>query len=406
MKKMARILVVDDDEAVLQSFQVILSVAGHEVETARGGREAIKRIRKDTYDLVLVDLVMPDVGGLEVLREVREVSPDAAVVIITGHASLDSAVQAVRAGANDYLLKTATTPEIMIALERSLEKQRLNSELRRRNRELAAVNAVARAVSQTLDLDTMLQSALEQTRNTLDLFMGAIWLLDEQEPKMRLVAHLNLLPGLEEKMMEIELGKGIEGQVAQTLEPIIVKEWDTYPDAALRLPDQTASLVSVPLYAKGKLFGVMSFLAQGDREIIPEDVEVLKAVANQIALGIDNAQLFAQVRRKSEELEMMNRELVETRDQLVKQERLAAIGQIGLTVRHEINNPLTAIMGRADWLLETHPELPEEVRLDLEVIFQMSKRISHVVNRLRKVEDKTTTYIGDAKMIDLGELSN
>ena len=162
----------------------------------------------------------------------------------------------------------------------------------------------------------------------------------------------------------------------------------------------------MPLYAKGKLFGVMSFLAQGDREIIPEDVEVLKAVANQIALGIDNAQLFAQVRRKSEELEMMNRELVETRDQLVKQERLAAIGQIGLTVRHEINNPLTAIMGRADWLLETHPELPEEVRLDLEVIFQMSKRISHVVNRLRKVEDKTTTYIGDAKMIDLGELSN
>ena len=74
-----------------------------------------------------------------------------------------------------------------------------------------------------------------------------------------------------------------------------------------------------------------------------------------------------------------------------------------MTVGHEINNPLTAILGRADWLLDTHPDLPDDVQSDLKVIRQMSRRISEVVKKLRSAEDRTVACIGDARMIDIGD---
>ena len=163
----ARILVVDDDESVLRSFELMLEGAGYCVQLARSGEEALEQLR-DGYDLVLADLKMPGLDGIGLLREAKETSPDTGVVIVTGHASLDTAIEAVREGASDYLLKMATTPMIMVAIERALEKQRLTLELRRRNQALAALHGVAAAVSATLELPELLERALDETLSTLD----------------------------------------------------------------------------------------------------------------------------------------------------------------------------------------------------------------------------------------------
>jgi len=400
MGEEAKILVVDDDESALRSFELMLGGIGYCVRVAQSGEEAIERLH-DRYDLVLADLRMPGLDGISLLRKVREISPDTGVIIVTGHASLDTAIEAVREGASDYLLKMATPPAIMVAVERALEKQRLRLQLQRQNRALATLHAVAAAVSATLQLADLLEHTLDETLSALEVSSGAIWLFDDQTRMLELAACKNSPEGLEESYGTIPVGVGIEGRVFQTGKLMIIDDVHNHPDISLSAPN-VGSLVSVPLAVRGNVLGVMSILVPADSIMSNERVDLLRGVANQIAVGIENARLYQQVVEQAHELERANAELVATRDALVKKERLAAIGQIGLTIGHEIRNPLTAIWGRADWMLEAFPDLPAEVMSDLRVIQEMSRRINQVVKKLQAAEDRTVACIGDTRMIDIG----
>lgn len=402
MDEGARVLVVDDDESVLRSMEMMLEGAGYSVQLARDGREAIAQLH-DHFDLMLADLKMPGLDGISLLRKVKEISPETGVVIITGHASLDTAIEAVREGASDYLLKMATTPVIMVAIERALEKQRLTLQLQRQNRALATLHAVAAAVSATLELSQLLGHALDETLSALEVPSGALWLFNDQTKMLELSVCRNCPDGLEESFGTVPVGVGIEGQVFETGQLMIIEDVDTHPDMSLTSPG-VGSLVSVPLAAKGRVLGVMSVWLPVGLAIGKERIDLLRGVASQIAVGIENARLYQRVVEQARALESANAELVATRDALVKKERLAAIGQIGLTIGHEINNPLTAIWGRADWILEAFPDLPEEVQSDLCVIQTMSRRISQVVKKLRNADDRTVASIGDARMIDIGDV--
>jgi len=135
---------------------------------------------------------------------------------------------------------------------------------------------------------------------------------------------------------------------------------------------------------------------------ISEDVLTsLRIFASQAAIAIANARLFEDVVHMAEQIERQNKELLETRDRLVKAERLAAIGQIGLTIRHEVNNPLTGILGLTQWLLGQETDLSESVRNDLQTIEEMAIRIRDIIKKLENVEDRTTVYLGNTRMIDL-----
>jgi DNA-binding response OmpR family regulator len=121
----ASILVVDDEPAVRSFLGEMLAEKGRQVTPARNGEEALARISLREYDLVLLDLKMPGMGGTQVLERVRERCPDTAVIVLTGHGSLETAVQALRQGALDYLFKPCRTAQLRESVERALrERQR------------------------------------------------------------------------------------------------------------------------------------------------------------------------------------------------------------------------------------------------------------------------------------------
>src|SRR5947209_17422023 len=122
----AKILVVDDEPNVLLTLTAILQYEGYEVDGAGGGAEAIAAVHQHHYDLVLTDLKMAEIDGLAVLEEVRRSSPQTVTLMMTGYASLDSAVDAVQRGAYEYLLKPVEVPNLKLAVERSLERKRLS----------------------------------------------------------------------------------------------------------------------------------------------------------------------------------------------------------------------------------------------------------------------------------------
>ena len=124
MKPHASLLVVDDEE----TFRVVLSHElerlGYAVRTAPSGEAGILALADD-IDVVLLDLRLPDMDGMEVLRRIREKNPGADVIMLTGHGSIDTAIEAIRAGAFDYIAKPCPLGELEVRIQRALERQSL-----------------------------------------------------------------------------------------------------------------------------------------------------------------------------------------------------------------------------------------------------------------------------------------
>jgi DNA-binding response OmpR family regulator len=117
------ILVVDDEETMRRSLADILRLEGYQVQVAPNGEAALVLIRKESFDLILLDLKMPGIDGLEVLQFVSKTVPDTEVILLTAHGSLESAIEALRLEAHDYLLKPASPKQILASVSSALVRR-------------------------------------------------------------------------------------------------------------------------------------------------------------------------------------------------------------------------------------------------------------------------------------------
>jgi len=136
MRDSARILVVDDEEDLRQGLAETLQGEGHQVETAAEGWGALEQARALRFDLALVDLKMPGMDGMVVLDQLKQLSPETLVVMITGHATVESAVAAMKLGAYDYLAKPFKLEQVRLVVRRAVEQKRLADENRRLRQEV------------------------------------------------------------------------------------------------------------------------------------------------------------------------------------------------------------------------------------------------------------------------------
>jgi len=123
MAKSSRILIVDDEPAIRETLAEMLDTEGREIVTAASGEEALVLLQKGSFDLMLLDLVMPGLGGLQVMEKARKLAPGTIIIMLTAHGTLSSAIQAMRHGAHDYLLKPASVPKIMASVEEGLRRR-------------------------------------------------------------------------------------------------------------------------------------------------------------------------------------------------------------------------------------------------------------------------------------------
>ena len=124
-----QILVVDDDDTILKVIQRFLGDQGYQVDTTLSGKRAVEKERKSRYDLVILDLVLPDMNGLEVLKAIKKEDSSVSVLIMTGHGKIETAVQAMKLGADDYLQKPfKTLDELSMAIKRIKEYRNLRAE--------------------------------------------------------------------------------------------------------------------------------------------------------------------------------------------------------------------------------------------------------------------------------------
>jgi two-component system response regulator PilR (NtrC family) len=144
-----KILVVDDEKSLREVMSIMLKRAGYDVTEASDGDQAIGQVNKEIYDLVITDLRMPKADGMDVLKAVKSLSPETVVLVVTAFGTADSAVEAMKQGAYDYLTKPFQIDEVQLIIRNALEKRRLSTENMLLKREIASQSSFAQIVGQS-----------------------------------------------------------------------------------------------------------------------------------------------------------------------------------------------------------------------------------------------------------------
>jgi signal transduction histidine kinase len=155
MSKPSRILVVDDELGIREGCRRALTPHGFEVEVAENAAMGLRKLREDQFDVLLLDIMMPGMSGLEMLRQVRQLAPDIIVIIITGYATVELSVQAIQEGAHDFLAKPFTSELLLQVIERELERRDLRREAGRARALEEETRELARSKAELEKLDAI-----------------------------------------------------------------------------------------------------------------------------------------------------------------------------------------------------------------------------------------------------------
>ena len=395
------ILIVDDDATIRDVVSALLTEKGCQHQVAGSAEEAMEKLGSARTAVALVDLVLPGMGGLDLLSEVKAASPDTEVVIMTSHASLETAIEAIKRGAYDYLRKPFEELEaVWITIQRALDKRMLSiknrelvSDLKQRNQELQAtvkrlssLIEAGRAMSSIYAVSELLDFFIGLVTDELGVDRASLMLLDEKTRELRIAASRGIADELVESI-RVKMGEGIAGWVAQKGKPILVKDVVADPRVQGNInPNLSNSFISspivlsIPIKLQEKVLGVINATNKRSGETFNDnDMAFLYGLAGQAAVAIENAGHFEELREAYQSLKA-------TQGQLVSSERLKALGQMAAGVAHDFNNILNGILGRTQLLLQQlrAPDVDlEGARSELEVVERLSREGAESVKRIQ-----------------------
>ncbi|ETW93424.1 MAG: hypothetical protein ETSY1_39285 [Candidatus Entotheonella factor] len=160
----AKLLLIDDEKRLRENLRLLLESEGYSVDTAEDGSEGIQYLQQAAYDIVITDVMMNDVNGFQVMDYISTHAPDTLVIVITGFASTDSVIEALRQGAYDYIAKPFDIDIILIALERALEKLKLRNQVKQYTEDLEL--RVAKRTASLQELNAQLHDEIAERRRT------------------------------------------------------------------------------------------------------------------------------------------------------------------------------------------------------------------------------------------------
>lgn len=303
-----RILLIDDDQGLRKTLADILSARGYEVLTARCGAEGLAMARERSVNLALIDLGLPDTSGIDVLKRIRADHPAMAAIILTGSATLGSAVEATNQGAFSYLLKPYDVDQLLVNIKRALERQnadeqvlRRSADLERSNEELKALREISEAIGKTLDLRELLSEALGVfvgLRTFSFAVKGAIFLAEGE--KLRLASSVGFSEAATLECGSVPFGKCLCGLAAATREVIVSRDSEKDGRHTTRLPQASPHAhIAIPLKTGGKLVGVLVLYAPPDAKFDDGLVGLCVAAGSQLATAVENATLFEATKSSS-----------------------------------------------------------------------------------------------------------
>ena len=294
----ARVLLVDDDRTFLDILTDTLREAGCFVDATTNGADALRRTQGGSYDVALLDLIMPGMGGLELGDRIKAASPDTEVLILTGHADLDSAIQGIKHRVFDYLEKTKLdVTRLERVIKEATERARLtraNRELQERvaemNRRLQALVDVSARLAAEPHLDRVLETLVAAARQLMRSEASRALIFTRTHGEGWLI-ETGAGDGVEAiKGARLRTDEGLARAAAETGQPVVAvhaKQDPRYSPRCDELRTRRAGFLAAPMRV-GSLTGAL-VVAGAEGEYSPEDQQLLFALARQGAAALQNA---------------------------------------------------------------------------------------------------------------------
>jgi len=350
-----RVLVVEDDDTVADVLREVLMDQPFQCVFAASAEEALARLALEPPDLILTDISLPGKSGLDVMREARALDPEVAVILMTGYASVQTAIDALRQGADDYVTKPFDDiADLPVMVEKRLRNRRLRAENRALMEELRIKNEVLQRHEQELrekveqatwqlgtlyrvsmeigagiDLEPMLRRIVETTAQIMAAPAAVVYLHHEEAAEYRAAAaHGVVLEDAAEGRPQVLVGSGPVGMCAFDLRPVRHGGDGAPPFAVPGVQGGASSLLAVPLVQGHQALGVLVALDKPGG-FDAGDQEFLSLFASQVAVQIRNSQLF----EHTKSLDRLKSEFV-------------------AVVSHETRTPLTSVKGALELLFD------------------------------------------------------
>ncbi len=333
MDKQIRILVVDDETKICYLIEELLKQEGFLVDVCFSSIKALEIMKETAYQMLITDLKMPGIDGLELIRKCKEYNPEIKTIMVTGYTTVDTAVQSLRHGVDDFITKPfnifelkKTVKQILHTHQTSLENKRhlkdlitkspdlniqkqeltenmfatgeqlseANKKLVQSIKELDTINMISKTITSVLDIDELLDRCLGEINRKLNIQHSSIMLIDENRNELLVRAsrgyRSSQVLGKTQKIDE-----GIAGRVVKDKKPILVQDIrrDDRFNRNERPDYKTKSFVSVPLVLRERVLGVINVIDKiAGEDFCESDVNLLCTIADQVSIAIENARLY------------------------------------------------------------------------------------------------------------------
>jgi signal transduction histidine kinase/CheY-like chemotaxis protein len=391
-----RVLVVDDERSVRVFSVRVLDRLGYEAKSVASGEEGLELLGREHFDVLITDVMMPGMTGIELLTQARVLVPNLAVIVVTGFGTLDLATKALRAGAQDFLSKPFGTPDLEAAVEHALSQMRIAEE-RMRFRVLLPLFDLNRGSLQDVDIKALCSDIVEIAKNETGADGAALLLIDDARGAEHLVlqATAGQVPDALSQCAPL-LADMREGDEA------LMVTADDAPSGEIAQHMCKAGVGSVlctPLSAPNRSIGLLALTKKSRQDSFGKgDIEMISALAMHGATLIENALLVTKLEAWNRDLEARvearTRELKVAQEKLLRSERLATIGKLGAGIAHELRNPLGVVSNSVYYLKSRLGDTQAKVAKHLNIIERevgaANKIISDLMGFVRTTDVEVT----------------
>ena len=292
-----KILVVDDEHMIRNLCSHILSDEKYQVTTASNGAAALEELNRSTTDLLITDIKMPGMDGLELFERVKKLNQDIVTIFITGHGSLDTAIESLMRGVDGFVLKPFTQQELVNAVERAISRSRLKKE-NIRLKALIPLFEISKLLVTEVDLTNLFKIITDVLVQEFSADRVSLMLIDEVSGAL-LIRASHGLPADIASRAQRKPGEGVSGLVINSRKPLIISS-GRHPDPkvmdVMNRENMPSSCMSVPLIGKNKLFGVLNVSKFSGASFTTSDLQIVSILASQVVTAMENAALFENLR--------------------------------------------------------------------------------------------------------------